>query len=106
MEHLYAHFVRDCGPLWATATFTFEAHSHVLISMFHGTQYVLQQIADAFLLKTKIAFSARGCVDSCAPVKEVLSKLTDDTKRKNQDGLTPLGSEKSVTLSAHCTIVL
>ena len=66
--------------------------------MFHGTQYVPQQIAEAFL--------ARGCVDSCASVKEVLSKLTDDTKLKYQDGLTPLGSEKPVTLSAHWTIAL
>ena len=79
--------------------------------MFHGTQYVPQQIADTFLLKAQIAFLTRRCLDgdSCTSVKEALSKLTDDVKFKHQngdDGLTPLGSEKSVTLNAHWTIAL
>ena len=110
LTHL-AHCVRDCGPLWATSAFTFEAHNHVLINMFHGTQYVPQQIADTFLLKAQIAFLTRRCLDgdSCTSVKEALSKLTNDVKFKHQngdDGLTPLGSEKSVTLNAHWTIAL
>ena len=64
--HCWTHLarcVRDCGPLWATSAFTFEAHNHVLINMFHGTQYVPQQIADTFLLKAKISFLTTGCVD-------------------------------------------
>ena len=42
-------------------------------------------------------------------MKEALSKLTDGMKFKHenaQDGLTPLGSGKSITLSPHWTIAL
>ena len=49
-----AHSVKDCGPLWATSTFTFEAHNHALVSMFHGTQSVSQQITDASLRTIKL----------------------------------------------------
>ena len=39
MTHL-ANGVRNCGPLWATSAFMFEANNHVLLKMFHGTQNV------------------------------------------------------------------
>ena len=110
LTHL-AHCVKDCGPLWATSAFTFESHNHVLINMFNGTQCVPQQITDTFLLKAKVASLTRSCVDgdSCASVKEVLSKLTDDVRFKHQnahDGLTPLGSKKSITLDVRRIIAL
>jgi hypothetical protein len=71
--------VKDCGPLWATSAFTFEAHNHVLISMFHGTQCVPQQITDTFLLKSKISLLTRTCVDddSSACTKNTIADMSN-----------------------------
>ena len=83
LTHL-AHSVKDCGPLWATSTFTFEAHNHVLVNMFHGTQCVPQQITDTFLLKSKVLSMARTCIDrddSSVSVQNVLVRLMGDDVR-------------------------
>lgn len=53
LTHL-AKCVKNCGPLWATSAFEFEAHNHMLLKMFNGTQYANQQIANTFLLKKAI----------------------------------------------------
>ncbi len=109
MTHL-GHCVRDCGPLWATSTFTFEGHNHVLVNLFHGTQSVPQQITDTFLLKNKVATMARNCIDdySGASVNDVLVKLMHDVRYKQNDGdgLSALGSCKLVNLDAHWLIAL
>ena len=112
LTHL-AHSVKDCGPLWATSTFTFEAHNHVLVNMFHGTQCVPQQITDTFLLKSKISSMARTCInrdDSSVSVQNVLVRLMgDDVRYKHRsycDGLGLLGSRKVVKLDAHWLVAL
>ena len=109
LTHL-GHCVRDCGPLWATSTFTFEGHNHVLVNLFHGTQSVPQQITDTFLLKNKVATMARNCIDdySGASVNDVLVKLMHDVRYKQNDGdgLSALGSCKLVNLDAHWLIAL
>ena len=107
-----AHSVKDCGPLWATSTFTFEAHNHALVSMFHGTQSVPHQITDTFLLKNKVASMAQSCIggDSSVSVKDVLAKLTDDVharfKHNSDGGLSLLGSGKEVRLDPHKLVAL
>jgi hypothetical protein len=110
LTHL-AQSVKDCGPLWATSTFTFEAHNHVLVNMFHGTQCVPQQITDTFLLKSKVLSMARICIngDDSASVKDVLVRLIDDVRYKHTkdfDGLGLLGSGKVVALDAHWLLAL
>ena len=110
LTHL-AHCVKDCGPLWATSTFTFESHNHVLISMFHGTQCVPQQITATFLLRNKISLLARTCVDddSSASVKEAIGKLTENARFAHNNasgGLVSLGSAKPVTLNARMLVAL
>ncbi len=110
LTHL-AQCVKDCGPLWATSTFTFEAHNHVLVNMFHGTQCVPQQITDTFLLKSKVLSMARICInsDDSASVKDVLVRLIDDVRYKHTkdfDGLGLLGSGKVVALDAHWLLAL
>ena len=110
LTHL-AHCVKDCGPLWATSTFTFESHNHVLISMFHGTQCVPQQITATFLLRNKISLLARTCVDddSFASVKETIGKLTENARfaHNNASGrLVSLGSAKPATLNARMLVAL
>ena len=108
LTHL-AHCVKDCGPLWATSAFTFQSHNHVLINMFHGTQYVLQQITHTFLLKNKISSLTRTYIhdDSSASLKGVLGKLTDNARfphSNSSGGLVYLGSGKQATLNA-CMLV-
>ena len=110
LTHL-AQCVKDCGPLWATSTFTFESHNHVLINMFHGTQCVPQQITDTFLLRNKVASMARSCVDddSSAFVRDVLVKLTDNVRFKHKNdcsGLSLLGCGKSVMLDARKVVAV
>jgi hypothetical protein len=110
LTHL-AHCVKDCGPLWATSTFTFESHNHVLLNLFHGTQCVPQQISHAFLLKYKVASMSRNCVDGdcSAAVKDLLVKLNDDVRYKHKrdcNGLAPLGCEKMVKLDARRIVAL
>ena len=110
LTHL-AHCVRDCGPLWATSTFTFESHNHVLLNLFHGTQCVPQQISHMFLLKYKVASMTRSCMDgdSSASVKDLLVRLNDAVRHKHKNGsgcLTPLGCEKMVKLDARRIVAL
>ena len=110
LTHL-AHCVKDCGPLWATSTFTFESHNHVLINMFHGTQCVPKQITDTFLLRNKISSLTRTHVDdnSSACLKEAVGKLTENarfTHNSASGGLLSLGSAKLVTLNASMLIAL
>ena len=112
LTHL-AHSVKDCGPLWATSTFTFEAHNHVLVNMFHGTQSVPQQITDTFLLKSKVSSMARTCInsdDSSVSVRNVLARLMgDDVRYKHRNyfhDLGLLGSGKIVKFDAHWLVAL
>lgn len=58
MVHL-ADGVRNCGPLWATSAFAFEANNHNLLKMFSGTQCVPQQICNAYLLSQRLPAIAR-----------------------------------------------
>lgn len=54
--HLLLHLgkcVSRCGPLWAYSAFPFEGGNRELLSFLNGTRYVLQQMADKFLLCKK-----------------------------------------------------
>ena len=79
LTHL-AHCVKDCGPLWATSTFTFEAHNHNLVNMFHGTQYVPQQITGTFLLKSKASLMVRTYANVNDSSMDVFSRLMGDAR--------------------------
>ena len=104
LTHL-AQCVKDCGPLWATSAFTFEAHNHVLLNMFSGTQYVPHQIVHTFLLQSKVASLTRLFIDanSSSTVRDAVHKLTDNTKYNYSnvcDGLAKLGSERFTMVDA------
>ena len=100
-----AHCVVDCGPLWATSAFNFEANNHILLNMFSGTQYVPQQIINTFLLQNKVASLTRSCIDdNCSGYCQrysTLQKLSDKAKHEHGtvcDGLALLASEKFVVI--------
>ena len=110
LTHL-AHCVKDCSPLWATSAFNFEAHNHVLLNMFSGTQHVPEQIVNNFLLKNKVASLTRSCIDdNCSPtVSNALNKLADSRKYEHGtvcDGLSFLGSQKLIDIDARQTLAV
>lgn len=79
--HLMTHLadgVRNCGPLWATSAYIFEANNHMLLKMASGTQYVPQQICDTFMLSQKIPAIGRECMneETCPMVKHMFQKLS------------------------------
>ena len=110
LTHL-VYCVKDFGPLWATSTFTFEAHNHNLVNMFHGTQYVLHQITDTFLLKSKALSMVRAYanVNDSSVCMDVFVRLMGDARYKYKsdcDGLNLLGSGKMVPLDANWLVAL
>lgn len=79
--HILTHLadgVENCGPLWATSAYIFEANNHMLIKMFNGTQCVPQQICNTFLLSQKLPAIARECIseDTSPRVKHSFQKLS------------------------------
>ena len=76
LTHL-AYSVKNCGPLWATSAFMFEAQNHNLLKMFHGTQHVAKQIAETFLLTRRRIALTQSCEngDCCPSVLHLLEKL-------------------------------
>jgi hypothetical protein len=106
MTHL-ANGVRNCGPLWATSAFMFEANNHVLLQMFHGTQHVPKQISETFMLARRAqAIASQYFGDDTNPaVVAMFEKLTGaNMRQKNarvlEDNVTGLGSGKPTTLTA------
>ena len=105
MTHL-ANGVRNCGPLWATSAFMFEANNHVLLKMFHGTQHVPRQISETFMLARRVhAIASRYFSDDANPaVVSTFEKLAGNVPQKNvrvlEDNVTGLGSGKPATLTA------
>ena len=75
-----AQSVKDCGPLWSSSAFIFESNNHVLNKMFHGTQYVPNQIVESFIRKRKIALLAKKCInDETCPLVTILYSRYDST---------------------------
>ena len=102
---LLARSVTDCGPLWATSAFTFEAHNHALVNMFSGTQYVPEQVVHTFLLRSKATMLARSCIDAdCSvAVENAMKKFTTNKRYKSaqgRDGLSMLGLERVTVVDA------
>lgn len=114
--HLMTHLadgVKNCGPLWATSAFAFEANNHMLLKMFNGTQYVPQQICDTFILSQKLPAIGRECIrdDTCPRVKHLFSKLSKEkiptqSQRILSTTVTALGNGQAVRLTASETISL
>ena len=79
LTHL-ADSVNNCGPLWATSAFTFEANNHMLLKMFSGTQYVPHPICDTFILSQKLPAIGRECIreDVHPRVKHLFKKLSKE----------------------------
>lgn len=87
MTH-FANGVRNCGPLWATSSFIFEANNHVLLKMFYGTQHVPWYFSD----------------DANPAVVSMLQKLAGNMPQKNacvlENNVTALSSRKPTRLTA------
>ena len=78
--------VRNCGPLWATSAFLFEANNHNLLKMFQGTRFVPQQITETFLLSRRLQTVASHYYseDASPAVCNMFSKLCNThVKQKN-----------------------
>ncbi|XP_046842385.1 uncharacterized protein LOC124436497 [Xenia sp. Carnegie-2017] len=110
MTHL-AEGVRNCGPLWATSAFAFEANNHFLLKMFNGTQYVPQQICDTFILSQKLPGIGKECIrdDACPRVRHLFNKLSKDKIPTNSEraltrAVTGLGNGQAVRLTPSETI--
>jgi hypothetical protein len=106
LTHL-ANGVRNCGPLWAMSAFMFEANNHMLLKMFHGTQYVPRQISETFMLSRKShAIASHYFDDDTHPVVlHMYQKLSGASiHRKNSrvldDNITGLGNGKPAILTA------
>ena len=106
MVHL-ADGVRNCGPLWATSAFAFEANNHQLLKMFSGTQFVPQQICNAYVLLQRIAAIARESFnEGTSPVIVQLFRklsgvnLPTKSRRVLQENVVGMGPGKQVYLTA------
>lgn len=106
LTHL-ANGVRYCGPLWATSAFMFEANNHMLLKMFHGTQYVPRQICETFMLARRShTIASRYFTDDSNPaVVHMFQKLSGASiPQKNacvlEDNVTGFGNGKPVILTA------
>jgi hypothetical protein len=112
MVHL-ADGVRNCGPLWATSAFTFEANNHKLLQMFSGTQYVPQQICNAHVLYQRMTVIARESIaeDTSPRIVQLFKKLSGvylPTKRGRilQPNVVGLDNGKPVHLTARQAIAI
>ena len=100
-----AYSVRNCGPLWATSAFMFEAHNHTLAKMFKGTQHVPKQIVETFLLTKKANRLADSHIsDSSSPtVVHLLEKFQQArqlARGKLCGGVEVLGKSTKIELTA------
>ena len=105
--------VKDCGPLWATSAFFFEANNHMLLKMFQGTRYVPQQITETFMLsrKLQITTSHHFKEETNPAVLHLMRKLSSaHTKQKNASILhgtfVALGSYQPVQLTARQVLAI
>lgn len=106
LTHL-AEGVRNCGLLWATSAFMFEANNHMLLKMYHGTQHVPRQISDTFMLARKLpTIASHHFTDDTNPaVAHMFQKLSGAyIPGKNthmlEDNITGLGNGKPTVLTA------
>ena len=114
--HILTHLtdgVKNCGPLWATSAYIFEANNHMLIKMFNGTQYVPRQICKTFLLSQKLPAIARQYIkeDTSPRVRNSFQKLSKGnlplkSERILQDNVSGLGSCKPTCFTASQVIAL
>ena len=112
MIHL-ADGVRNCGPLWATSAFAFEANNHKLLKMFSGTQFVPQQICNAYVLSQQIAVIARETFneDASPGTVQLFRKLSGEhlptkSRRVLQANVVGMGSGKPLYLTATQAIAI
>ena len=114
--HLHTHLadgVRNCGPLWATSAFVFEANNHMLLKMYHGTQYVPKQICETFMLARKLPTIASHhfTEDTNPAVAHMFQKLSSAyMPGKNahmlEDNVTGLGNGKPTVLTARQVVAV
>ena len=110
LTHL-AECVKNCGLLWATSAFPFEAHNHTLLKMFNGTQFVPQQITNTFLLKRAVLTLGRQCINDCtsSSVTELLEQFTNYrryTSARVCESFSTVGLEKCIQICAREVIAI